>query len=80
MDTTEIRKLRLIDKLLKVKNANLLDKIENLLSKKTSEATSKNAPNSILDFEGFLPAEDVELMKKTINETCEKTDGDVWKS
>jgi len=33
---------------------------------------------SLLRFEGFIPSDDLQLMSKTIEESCEKVDNSEW--
>ena len=77
MYTTDARKLSLIDRLLKLKSEEVLDKIERLL--KSSKGEPDSAPASIRDVAGFLSENEAEEMKAAISMTCETIDEDVWK-
>ncbi len=78
MYTTDARKLRLIDELLKIKSDTVLAKIEKLL--KGSVESAKDVPElNIHDFVGILSDKEARIMKEAIAGSCETIDEDVWK-
>ena len=74
---TEVRKLHLIEKVLRVKSESKLAAIEDFVNQ-TLKKHSKSKP-SIDNFLGILSNEEANEMKKAIAETCETIDPDAWK-
>jgi hypothetical protein len=74
---SEVKKLHLIEKLLKVTDDSILKKIEGMLL----DAPSKDQPEkkSISDFIGSIPKEDLDQMERDINEHCRQISQDDWK-
>jgi len=73
---TEVRKMHLIEDVLKVNNEATLAALESVL-KKSKPAKKKQL--SIYDFVGVLSKKESSQMKKAIKETCETINEDEWK-
>ena len=73
----ERRKIKLIEKVLKVSNEETLLELENVIKKAHSER--KKMPLSAHDFLGVLNKKDAGLMSNAINESCEQIHPDDWK-
>ena len=72
MHTIE-RKIHLIEEVLKAKNDNILDALEEALLK------LKGTKSTIYDFVGVITEKEAEQMEKTIKETAEIINEDDWK-
>ncbi len=72
---TEARKLSLIEKVLQVKNENVLVALENVLKSSKQVETQK----SIHDFVGILSKKEATDMQAAIAKSCETIDENDWK-
>jgi len=74
---TEVRKLHLIEEVLKIESESKLAAIEDFVNQMIKKH-AKLTP-SIHDFADILSKEEADEMKKVIAETCETIDADAWK-
>jgi len=72
---SEVKKLHLIEELLKVKDDSILEEIERTLSSAHTSAKKK----SFTEFAGKISAEDLDKMEKDIKEHCGQIIEDDWK-
>ena len=74
---SEVKKLHLIEEIIKVKDHSILERIETLLfpSKPMEVSKIKN----VSDFIGSIPKEDLDQMEKDIKEHCRQIIEDDWK-
>ena len=75
----EVRKIHLIEELLKVTNEATLTELESLLKKSGKKVIPKKKKLSIYDFVGILSKKESSAMRKAINESCEIINPDDWK-
>ena len=73
---SEIRKINLIEKVLKVNNEDTLLELEKVLKKTPSEKAKE--PLSAHDLLGVWNKKDADVMSKAINESCEQILPDDW--
>lgn len=72
---SETRKIKLIEKVLKIRNEDTLLELENVLKKaKLQEQKTLSAHN----FVGVWSKEDADLISNAINESCEQIHPDDW--
>ncbi len=72
----EVRKIHLIEEVLKVKNDAVLIEIEEILKSYQNKAEKKT---SLYDFVGIISQNEAAEMKKAIADTCETIDENDWK-
>ena len=75
----EVRKIHLIEELLKVTNETTLTELEILLKKSGKKAIPKKKKPSIYDFVGIISKRESSAMRKAIKESCEIINPDDWK-
>lgn len=75
---SEVRKIHLIEAVLKVKSDAVLIELEAILNKSSKKTKTEKKP-SIYDFVGILSKKESAEMKKAIAETCEIIDENEWK-
>ncbi len=71
----EVRKIHVIEEILKVDNEKVLINIESILNIAVKNVEQEK---KISDFFGILTREEADVMRKAIAETCEKIDKDDW--
>ena len=76
---TEIRKINLIQAILKVDKETTLIKLETVIQGLQKERNKRQKPTSIYDFVGIITTSEADEMTKAINETCETINSDDWK-
>lgn len=74
---SEARKLRLMEKVLGIKNDQILDELESFLENLNPKKISKRP--SAHDLSGIWSKEDAHLIEKAIEEGCEQINPDDWK-
>jgi hypothetical protein len=74
---TEVRKMNLIEAVLKVSSESTLLELETVLKK--SKAKKGKKPVSAHDFLGIWSKKDAALIEKGIQESCEQIHEDDWK-
>ena len=75
---SEVKKLHIIEAVLKVKSEATLNALENILKKsKTTETPAKTA--GIEEFSGIWTNEEADEIEKIISESCETIHPDDWK-
>jgi hypothetical protein len=75
----EIRKIHLIEEVLKITNEGTLSELETVLKKSKRKSTAKSKKPNIYDFVGILSGKEAEKMTSVIEETCETINPDDWK-
>jgi len=73
----ETRKIKLIEKVLKVSDEETLVELENVLKK--AHSGLKKKPSDAHSFLGVLGKKDARLMSDAIDESCEQIHSDDWK-
>jgi len=73
---TEIRKLHLIEEVIKLRSEKTLMQIEYIL--KTAVSTESAGRPSAHNFLGKISKKDITLMENAIQEGCEQIDADDW--
>ena len=76
---TEIRKINLIEAILKVDKETTLMKLESVLKEVNKRGDKRQKTASIYDFVGIITQNEADEMMKAINETCETINTDDWK-
>ena len=76
---TEIRKINLIQEILKVDKETTLIKLETILQGLDKQRNIKTKAAHIYDFVGIITPKEADEITKAINETCETTNNDNWK-
>ena len=75
---SEVKKLHIIEAVLKVKSEATLNALENILKKsKTTNTPAKTS--GIEEFSGIWTNEEAEEIEKIISESCETIHPDDWK-
>jgi hypothetical protein len=72
----ELKKIQVIEEVLKLNNAAPLEELEKVLLKWKKNKVKKP---TIYDFVGVLSTKETKQMKKTITETVEMINADEWK-
>ncbi|TMI63533.1 MAG: hypothetical protein E6H07_12180 [Bacteroidetes bacterium] len=67
----EVRKIHLIEEVLKITNEGTLSELETVLRKSKRKSAAKKKKPSIYDFVGILSGKEADKMKSIIEETCE---------
>lgn len=76
---TEIRKINLIEAILKVDKETTLIKLESVLQGLHKQSNKRQKVANIYDFVGIITPNEADEMTKAINETCETINTDDWK-
>ena len=76
---TEIRKINLIQAILKVDKETTLIKLESVLQGLHKQRNKRPKAASIYDFVGIITPNEADEITKAINETCETINTDDWK-
>ena len=74
---TEVRKLQIIEALLKTEDENTLSAVEDIMHLKNGH--NENKSNRFDDLVGTISEEDAEEMKRIIEENFEKINENDWK-
>ncbi len=79
MMQTEIRKINLIQAILKVDKETTLIKLETVLQGLHKQSIKRPKAASIYDFVGIITPNEADEITKAINETCETINTNDWK-
>jgi hypothetical protein len=75
----EIRKILLIEDVMKITSEATLKELESVIKKSGKKSPGKKKKQSIYDFVGILTKKESLEMRKAIEETCETINPDEWK-